>query len=174
MDTKYQFEELLEVTERFYRQLKELHNGIPAKKQWDAQVIYRDYAIAFFIFCYHIKDWINKDDRIDKETKKKVKTFMRNSCLKNCAIIANGEKHLKSKPKHPKKSNAKSKITREETEILANGGDGYSNVIIKEFLYISTREGEIEVFNLASECINKWREFIEENIYKRREQDKSL
>jgi hypothetical protein len=169
---KYQFEALLSLTERFYSQLEELHNGIPIRKQWEAHLTYRDYAYAFFIFCYHIKDWIKEDIDVDAAIKAEVEEFINNNtCLQNCADIANGVKHLKRD--RSIRSKSQPQMSSAETKIIAIVGKG-EKVDIKEFQYINTAEGEKEAFDLASECINKWRVFIEENVYKRKEQRRSV
>jgi hypothetical protein len=144
---------------------EELHNGIPIRKQWDARVTYRDYAHAFFIFCYHIKDWIINDIGVNQVTETEVEEFINDSpSLGYCADIANGVKHLKLNRNIRSKSQPK--MSTSETRIVAIVGKG-EKVDVKEFQYISTDEGEIEAFDLASKCIREWQEFIEDKIYKR-------
>ena len=50
--------------------------------------------LAFFMNCYHLKDWI-KNDISDTSLNAAVEDYInQNACLKLCADICNGAKHL--------------------------------------------------------------------------------
>lgn len=176
MDPKYRYSCLgyYDRVLRFYKKVISAHDGIPYKPEhmtFDAGEA-QDNILVFFIFCHHIKDWIKNDPLVDPNAKDKVEGFIENNpCLGFCADIANGTKHFKLD--RPTKSKLRPRFTRAQRSIIYNkvltteilNSPESSNVVVKEFSYLSTDNGEIEVFELASECINKWKEFIKESIY---------
>ncbi len=57
---------------------------------------FQDMAWAFFQNCWHVKDWVNKDQRIAGPTRAAVKHAAEDSAtpLKLCHELCNGTKHL--------------------------------------------------------------------------------
>lgn len=54
-----------------------------------------DAAYAFFIFCYHFKDWLKNDATVDERVRNEVEAFVSSEQpLAVAADIANGVKHL--------------------------------------------------------------------------------
>jgi hypothetical protein len=159
---------------RRYGQLEIAHNGVPFKPEhmnYDGNVV-MDPVYSFFIFCHSIKDWIKNDDLVDPQVKEKVEPFIEaNACLKSCADIANGIKHLKLKRKRSRTlpkfiRSERNFITDKTMDITKIDSPEYKDVIVKDFFYLDTDQGTIEVFDLATECVEKWRKFIEDNICK--------
>jgi hypothetical protein len=90
MTPKYQ--EQFERMKRWYEYFKSIDQGIPHTLSSDH---YQDVVYAFFLNCYHLKDWIQNDDTLSL-TKQKVEQFInQNDCMQVCADICNGIKHLK-------------------------------------------------------------------------------
>jgi hypothetical protein len=55
----------------------------------------RDDIYAFFVCCYHLKDWIKKDASLDEDVHQGVESFVNsNRTLGLAADVANGFKHL--------------------------------------------------------------------------------
>jgi len=51
---------------------------------------------AFFICCFHLKDWLRADSSVGDGIRDAVAGFVdRNLWLRLCADLANGSKHLK-------------------------------------------------------------------------------
>ena len=176
MENKYRFRcvGFFENVVSRYRQLEIAHDGVPFKPEhmnYDGNDVLGP-VYAFFVFCHQTKDWIKNDDLLDPQVKKKAERFVtNNSCLKYCADIATGIKHLKVKNK---RSRFLPKIIRSQRSIISDitidvtkiDSPEYKGVIVKDFIYFDTDQGTIEVFDLATECVEKWRKFIEDNICK--------
>src|SRR2546422_7357586 len=75
--------------DRMLRWFERLHEpGIPDERR-------RDDYYAFFVICYHLKDWLQKDPLVPASVRKSVEKFIDTSpSLRMCADITNGVKHL--------------------------------------------------------------------------------
>ena len=59
---------------------------------------YDDEVYAFFLNCYHLKDWIKNDGAAGVSAQNRVEAFINSSRpLKLCADICNAHKHLQLK-----------------------------------------------------------------------------
>lgn len=55
-----------------------------------------DEIYAFFLFCFHFRDWLKADPTVPRDIKDQVDPTVKNSeILSLCADIANANKHLK-------------------------------------------------------------------------------
>jgi len=55
----------------------------------------RDDFYAFFVTCFHLKDWLQNDPLVSKSAGKKAEKLVNDKrSLQACADIANGVKHL--------------------------------------------------------------------------------
>ena len=55
-----------------------------------------DEFYAFFICCYHLKDWIKNDEHLESSVRNRVEAFVNQSdALSLAGDITNGFKHLK-------------------------------------------------------------------------------
>lgn len=114
-----------------------------------------DIALSFFVFCYHLKDWIGTDYPVEKAN---IENMVNSTRLKYCADLANGIKHLEL-----------NKETRSEKQPEITGSKATLSVVngkklLQVRFQISTDEGELDAFDLATECMNRWLEFIREKI----------
>ena len=76
---------------RWYRRFQQINEGIQKGASFEGQY---DDMLAFFMNCYHLKDWI-KNDISDDSLNTVVEDYInQNDCLKLCADICNGAKHL--------------------------------------------------------------------------------
>lgn len=152
-------QEQFERMKRWYERIKQIDQGRPHNLPSD---YYQDEVYAFFINCYHLKDWIKNDDTVESITKEKVEQFInQNVCMCVCADICNGIKHLKLKPTKPHRSDEDPKFGGRKFLLNLGGGP---KPIIKVKFSIKTKTRTIDAFELASECVRKWGEFIEDNI----------
>src|SRR5208337_1655775 len=88
-----------ERVKRYYTRFKALNDGIEHAMSSEHCV---DDIYAFFQNCYHLKDWIKNDNTAPAAKRKGVEGYVKShDCLKLCADICNGLKHLTlhSKPK---------------------------------------------------------------------------
>src|SRR2546422_4981759 len=69
---------------------------------------YLDDIYAFFLNCYHLKDWIRNDGTLDAAVRKGVEAFITsNRPLSMCAEICNSLKHLRSASRTRRRSTKK-------------------------------------------------------------------
>ena len=150
-----------ERVQRSYTRIKQLTEGITPTKKGSPEFNFKDEFCAFFIFCYHLKDWIDNDKTLSLPNKLADKFVYKseNECLQMCGDICNGIKHLElTDPKRepPAKFEKDARVSRR----IEDG----KYVSIKANLFISTDKGKHNAFDLATECVEKWKEFIDENI----------
>jgi len=114
---------------------------------------YRDEVYSFFLDCYHLKDWLindpgfpgNKDDVEDYVNS--------NQELRLCADICNRKKHLLlGKPR----STENPSVSGQKIDL--NSGTGVGMIKIK--FTIDTASGTRDAFELATKCLELWKEFI--------------
>jgi hypothetical protein len=114
-----------------------------------------DIALSFFVFCYHLKDWIEIDYPAEK---KNIEYLIDSTRLKYCADLCNGIKHLERRDK-PRSGKQPEIIGSRITFCIVDGEER-----LRDKFQISTDEGELDAFDLATECMNIWLEFIRGKI----------
>jgi len=151
---------------RWYERFKNINDGQIHDKNSD---FYLDDVYAFFINCFHLKDWIQNDDtvvldsKVDKKEKGKyIKDYINTvDELKLCADLCNSVKHLyldrkpysRKEPKFGKKS-AKLYL-----------GVGQDKIEMKYI--IDTLSGPRDAFEIATKCMEAWDKFYSDNNLKR-------
>ena len=136
---------------RYYHRLEDIKNG---KDIGPGTLYCHDTVLAFFMNCHHLKDWLLNDKEIPEESKGDVIAFIKkNSCLRHCADIANGAKHLTLDRPHCDypidKDYRRFALSLDEEGKIKN---------IRIFFLIG--ENEVDTFELATECIQKWSEYV--------------
>ena len=77
-----------------YARMKRWHSRITESQSVDPHAV--DDVYAFFVCCYHLKDWIKNDDSVEKTIRDEVETTVSASpMLSLSGDITNGFKHLK-------------------------------------------------------------------------------
>jgi hypothetical protein len=155
-------QEQFERMKRWYERIKKIDQG----RQHDLSFInlspgyFHDEVYAFFQNCYHLKDWIKNDETV-RLPEKDVEDFInQNECMCLCADICNGTKHLKLKDER-RRSDQYPDFGGRKFSLSLEGGP---EPIIGVKFSIETKKGTIDTFELASECVRKWEEFIKDNI----------
>jgi hypothetical protein len=87
---------------RLYKRFKQINDGTQKGATFEGQ---EDDMLAFFLNCHHLKDWVIQDFYVDKShpdyamycrlRDEVVRLIDSNDCLKLCADICNGAKHLR-------------------------------------------------------------------------------
>lgn len=150
-------QEQFERMKRWYERIKEIDEGRLHNISSDH---YHDEVYAFFINCYHLKDWIENDKTVEPRDKGKVEPFMKkDDSMSLCRDICIGIKHLEQQS--PPWSGRVPEFAGRKFSLSLGGGP---EPIIKVKFSIKTKTGTIDAFKLASECVQKWEEFIKENI----------
>jgi hypothetical protein len=114
---------------------------------------YYDIISSYFIYSYHLKDWLKADLNISE--KDICELFSSNPELRYCADLCDGFKHLKRNRLHSKSQPDYERIT---ICIVKEVKDGKR--ISGVFFEISTDQGKMDAFILASKCLDIWYEFI--------------
>jgi hypothetical protein len=153
-DNKYM--EQFRRMQRWYEQFKKIDQGTSPDRTTEE---YTDIVYAFFQNCYHLKDWIRNDDTVKLPKGFDIdKDFInRNPCMLLLADICNATKHLK-------RDNERSKQRPEFVSKKFARTIGESEPFLKINWNINTKTGNIDAFQLATECKQKWEEFINKNI----------
>lgn len=147
-----------ERVQRYYNRIKEITEGITPTSRGAPEFNFADEFYAFFIFCYHLKDWIDLDGTLKLKGKIADKFVRKNECLKMCGDICNGIKHLKLH-----KSERMTAKFEKESKISYDIKNGMVESI-KADIFISTDKVRINAFDLATDCMDRWKYFIKENI----------
>ena len=120
---------------------------------------YQDEVYAFFINCYHQKDWIKNDRSVDPAVAKSVEEFINNSeDLSLCADLCNGAKHLRLT--RGTRSGGDPQFGKREFK----AGLGGPETTISVKYSIDTSSGQVDAFELATKCLQAWKGFIVSNI----------
>ena len=154
-------QEQFERMKRWYERIKKIDQGEPHDLSYInlSPDYYYDEVYAFFMNCYHLKDWIKNDDTV-KLLKEDVEDFIkRHECMRLCADICNSIKHLNLT--RPPKSG---QVPKFGSRVLSLSLEEGSEPIIGVKFSIEAKTGTIDAFELASECVRKWGEFIKDSI----------
>ena len=113
-----------------------------------------DELYAFFMNCYHLKDWIKHDESVATRTQKAVEGYVTQvDNLRICADICNSLKHLKlSRPRFDKPVSL-------ESTVWESVGAEFRHLYVKPVVYVDRQE--VDAFELAAGCIKDWGAFFE-------------
>ncbi|MDF0674040.1 MAG: hypothetical protein P0120_06825 [Nitrospira sp.] len=139
---------------RWYDRFAALDQGRPHNVPSDN---YLDEIYAFFMNCYHLKDWIKHDATVTVATKQVVEAHINSSrALKLCADICNSLKHL-----HLTSSRSGENPAFGRKQFGLALGTGPTTINLK--YEIDTTGGAIDAFQLATDCIEAWNTFFSAN-----------
>jgi hypothetical protein len=137
---------------RWHVRLKEVKSG---KRHDRDTAFYEDELYAFFMNCYHLKDWIKGDPTLRAANKgRDVEDAVKNDAyMQVCGGICNGEKHFgasrdKSKP-NPNVLSAHIKLD------VSQG-----TIAIEYNIDTGGTLGTMRVFDLAQKCLEFWDHYI--------------
>lgn len=155
MDSSSKYLEEFNRVKRWYKRLVETNEGRQHKMPSDN---YQDEVHAFFLNCYHLKDWIKNDESVGSAAKDKVEEFINNSKeLSICADICNSIKHLKLTST---RSDQDPQFGQRKFHLHLGGPP----TTISAKYTIDTSSGPVDAFELATECLQAWEKFIQSNI----------
>jgi hypothetical protein len=123
---------------------------------------YDDDVLAFFVSCYHLKDWL-KNDPASGVSENEVETFVAKSLnLRICGDLANGSKHLTvTRPR----LDATTKVTRHVTTygpLVMTGQTTTAEIenTISAYYGIRARGVLHDAFEVATRCVEEWDGFL--------------
>ena len=153
MPAKYR--EQYDRMKRWWERFKNLDEGRPHDADSDNYV---DEIYAFFINCYHLKDWIRQDNGVAQSVRDNVEEYInQNRSLKLCADICNALKHLLL---------TRSPRSGEEPEFGKKQYGlklGAAPATISLKYQVDTSKGPIDAFQLATGCVKAWDDFLNTN-----------
>ena len=123
---------------------------------------YRDFAHAFFVECYHLRDWLIGA----KISCHVVDDFVcGNDSLAACHGLCNGVKHFKLKSVKPGEHYREFVVTRDGIEGGSSTGLSGSmkwkpSGLVPGDYMVDTSRGAFEVQSLADQCVAVWEAFI--------------
>jgi len=82
MSTEWSWKDQWERLERFYKRFEDIDKGRIHNMESSN---YEDEVYTFFIFCYHLKDWIKQDKKLNIQKKRVERFIKRNECLRYVA-----------------------------------------------------------------------------------------
>jgi hypothetical protein len=139
---------------RWYDRFVTLDQGRPHDVPSDN---YLDEIYAFFMNCYHLKDWIKNDGTVATTVQQAVEAHINSSRpLKLCADICNSLKHLRLTSSRSGESPAFGK-----KRFGLAFGTAPTSINLK--YEVNTTTGPIDAFQLATDCIDAWDAFLTAN-----------
>lgn len=147
---------------RWHERMRLIEKGVVPTNPIDC---YQDDVLAFFVSCYHMKDWL-KNDPASGVSAPEVERFVASSRnLKICGDLANGSKHLTIK--RPR-IDATTKVTRLVTTYSPTVTIGpvtaadLAGAKMISVVYGIRASGRIhDAFAVATRCVGEWDAFLE-------------
>lgn len=139
---------------RWYDRFVALEQGRPHEVPSDN---YLDEIYAFFMNCYHLKDWIRNDNTVAAPVQQSIEAHINsNRALRLCADICNSLKHLRLTSS---RSGENPVFGRKQFGLAL--GQGPPTISLK--YEVDTTTGPIDAFSLATECVDAWDSFLMAN-----------
>ena len=141
---------------RSYDRFREINSRLADKVSSD----YEDDVYAFFMHCYHLKDWIKNDPSVKTRMPNigtDVEQFMNESeALSLCAALCNSLTRLELNQSH---SSGPRIFGRSRYHYQLNIGSRSS--IRLGWLVERNNKPPIDALELATECIAEWEKFLQ-------------
>lgn len=120
---------------------------------------YLDQIHAFFMNCYHLKDWIKNDASVPISTKQVVETYINGSRpLRLCADICNSLKHLSLASNS--RSSENPSFGKKQFALALGAGDPPTISLKYE---VQTASRPEDAFTLATDCVTAWDDFMKKH-----------
>jgi hypothetical protein len=148
--------EQYERMQRSYDRFREIKTRLTDKVSSD----YEDDVYAFFMHCYHLKDWVKNDNSVKTRMPNigaDVEEFITESeALSLCAALCRSLKRLELNRSH---SSAPHMFGRRRYHDQLNIGSRSSMRL--EWLVGRNNKQPVDALELATECIAEWDKFLE-------------
>ena len=150
------YPEQYERMQRSYDRFCEIKSGLADKVSAD----YEDGVYAFFMHCYHLKDWVKNDSDVKSRMPNidtDVEQFINESeALSLCAELCNSLKRLELNRSHSSEPRI---FGRKRYHYQLNIGSRSS--IRLEWLVERNNKPPTDALELATECIAEWDKFLQ-------------
>lgn len=139
-----------------HERMRRWHSRLPEGDGVDDRRL--DDYYAFFVVCFHLKDWLKNDSSLDASIRPAVEQLIeRDRWLGMCADIANGFKHLRINKKV--RVDAKSRVASEEPSFQ---GDLVQEDAFQVGRIVVVAAGSVWLAQeVADRCVAAWEAFLE-------------
>ena len=121
----------------------------------------RDDFYAFFVTCFHLKDWLKNDPAVRKPVRKKIEQLVNDKVsLRLCADIANGVKHLVLTNKKRVRKNKKGVGKKEKEKRVPFDPSARLSIESPGEIVIAAQGKLLNVDMVASRCVLYWEKFL--------------
>ena len=145
------FQQQFERTVRWYERFRELDSGRAHTMPSDN---YQDEIYAFFLNCFHLKDWIIEDPHVPA-TRGQVETYINNTpALALCADLCNALKHFTLR----RRTRTGSQPHPGARNYSLNVGGGEATLGMR--LTITNAGQSYDAFQIASDSLEAWVTFL--------------
>jgi hypothetical protein len=149
--------EQYERMQRSYDRFRQINSRLADKVSSD----YEDDVYAFFMHCYHLKDWVKNDPWVKLQTPNigaDVEQFISDSeALRLCAALCSSRTRLELNRSHVSKP---SMFGRKRYHSQLNIGSR-SSTRLEWLVQQKNNKPPIDAFELATECIAEWNKFLQ-------------
>jgi hypothetical protein len=116
-----------------------------------------DDFYAFFVCCYHLKDWIKNDDAVPETVRREVESFVNHSpTLALLSDITNGFKHLKrDRPARVDAAARVSAIVNPSLGAFVLGESRLGGIVVLG------DQGRQDAKQVADRCLKDWNDFLQ-------------
>jgi hypothetical protein len=149
------YREQYDRVKRWYARFDAIDKGRPHDVSSDNYV---DEIYAFFLNCYHLKDWIKHDGAVPAAVQQALEGYVssnRSLCL--CADICNSLKHLRL----TRREKSGESPTFGAKRFALSLGSEQPTISLK--YEVDTAKGPEDAFHLATECMTAWDGFLATN-----------
>ncbi len=178
-------EEYSEELESQYKRMERAHDDIvnefesTSYSKSSEEIL--DAVYNFFLLCYHLREWVERDSKVSKEIKDELPTFEKYDSpvqFLMCRDLANKSKHatLEETKKHkPNDVNTKidssgGAIFSVSKEELEEAGKRKETIHLKSEdaiflgnLFVSFRGARYDLKGVVQGCMHVWKKFFKEN-----------
>jgi len=119
-----------------------------------------DDFYAFFVCCFHLKDWLKQDSAIDRRIGADVEAFVSDVLwLRICADIANGSKHLRLDK--PARIDAEARV-EQTTVTFDTAGFSPEAFLSRDFVIVPVAGTAWIALEIARNAVAAWDRFLGE------------
>jgi len=119
---------------------------------------YLDEIYAFFLNCYHLKDWLKNDSTLAVHIQQSVEPYINSSrVLMLCADICNSLKHLRLTGSRSGENPAFGR-----KQFAVDLGTGVTTSISLKYEVVTDIDA-VDAFSLATDCVAAWEAFLRAN-----------
>lgn len=122
----------------------------------------RDDFYAFFVICYHLKDWLKNDPAVPPPVVERVEQLVNDKLsIRVCADIVNGVKHFVRTKKKRVRTN-KNQVRRNKKRVPRVPFDPSARLSIESpgEIVIAAREKSWRADSVAGNCMAHWESFL--------------